>query len=160
MHQNFADWCLILAGTLEDMRIVQRLREEAERHGLGPRVMMPGTVVAEGKAALFDRADIFAQPSLHENFGASVAEALCYGVPCVVSDGVALAPDVAEAEAGFVCRSEAGALSDALRRLMSDPALRAQCGRKALELGRRYQPESVAAQLDVEYELCMRDRAC
>ena len=121
--------------------------------------MLPGTVLGEAKAALFSRADVFAQPSLHENFGASVAEALCYGIPCVVSNGVALAPDVAEAGAGLVCDSEAGSLADSLKRLMGDPDLRSQCGRKALELSRRYQPENVAAQLDHEYELCITDRA-
>ena len=144
VQQNFPDWCLILAGTLEDHRIVQRLREQAEKHGIASRVMLPGTVMGEAKAALFSRADIFAQPSLHENFGASVAEALCYGIPCVVSNGVALAPDVAEEGAGLVCESAPGPLADSLRQLMRDPELRSQCGRKALELARRYQPENVA----------------
>ena len=108
------------------MRIVEGLRDEAEQHGIATRVMLPGTVVGEAKAALYSRADIFAQPSLHENFGASVAEALMYGIPCVVSNGVALAPDVAEAGAGLICDSDSTALADSLARLMGDEDLRPQ----------------------------------
>lgn len=158
VQRDFPEWCMILAGPLEDSQIVRRLRAASERHGISERVLLPGTVLGEAKAALFQRAEIFAQPSLHENFGASVAEALCYGIPCAVSSGVALAPDVAEAGAGIVCESEAAALAMVLRRLMGDPELRAEYGRGALALAKRYQPDHVAAQLDVEYQTCINGK--
>ncbi len=156
VQQRFSRLVLDFGGTpWKTCESFKNLREEAQKHGIGQRVMLPGTVVGDAKAALFRRADIFAQPSLHENFGASVAEALCYGIPCIVSDGVALAPDVVEAGAGLVCQSDPDSLGHSLRQLMGDPNQRSQLGQKALELGRRYQPENVAAQLDLEYQLCM-----
>jgi glycosyltransferase involved in cell wall biosynthesis len=154
IERTFPDWCLILAGTLEDSRIVERLRSSAAEAGISERLMMPGTVLGDAKTAMFNRADIFAQPSLHENFGASVAEALGYGIPCVVSSGVALAPDVLEAGAGLVCESTPAALAKCLQQLMGDQELRQKCGRQARQLAAKYQPENVAAQLDVEYQLC------
>ena len=90
----FPGWHLILAGPYEDREILGRLQRRIQEAGLARRVSLPGLVTAGLKAACFNRAEIFAQPSLHENFGMSVAEALLLGVPCIVSDGVALAEDI------------------------------------------------------------------
>lgn len=155
---KFPDWRLVLAGTHEEPDLVQQLLNQAQAHGIAERVMLPGTVLGEAKSMLFCRADIFALPSLHENFGVSAVEALFYGVPCVLSNAVALAADVAEGGAGLVCESNATALADSLQRLMGDPELRAQLARKAPELAMRYESDTVAAQLDVEYQRCINDR--
>ncbi len=143
VHRTFPDWRLVLAGTLEDAGIVRHLQSLAAAQGIADRLMLPGTVLSDAKGALYQRADVFAQPSLHENFGASVAEALCYGLPCLVSDGVALAPDVEEFGAGLVCPSNSEALAGALARLMGDEELRKQSGQQALRLPRVTSPKAL-----------------
>jgi glycosyltransferase involved in cell wall biosynthesis len=155
---EFPEWRLILAGTQEDPQIVSRLRATVDAKQIADRVFFFDTVAGSIKNALFARAQIFALPSLHENFGVSVAEALSYGVPCVVSSGVALSSDVADAQAGLASESEVGAFAQSLRSLMADDALRARMASSARQLAQRFQPDAIAAQLDAQYEACLDDR--
>ncbi|TWT40903.1 GDP-mannose:cellobiosyl-diphosphopolyprenol alpha-mannosyltransferase [Phycisphaerae bacterium RAS1] len=153
---EFPEWRLVIAGTHEQPEIADSLRQRAAAANLSARVSLPGTVRGPQKAALLKRAAVFAQPSQHENFGLSVAEALIFGLPCVVSDGVAIGEDVAEAGAGAVCPSEPAAMAAALRPLMADRALREQRGNAAAALAQRFTPASVAAQLADEYARCSK----
>lgn len=152
---EFPRWRLVIAGTHEQPEIAATLLQRAAAAGLADRVALPGTVRGPQKAALMRRAALFAQPSQHENFGLSVAEALFFGLPCVVSDGVAIGDDVAAAGAGVVCRSQAAAMATALRPLMSDAGRRSACAAAASALAQRFAPASVAAQLAVEYSRCL-----
>lgn len=151
---RFPDWHLIVAGTHEEPEIADALRQRAAAAGLADRVSLPGTVRGPQKAALLKRADLFAQASQHENFGLSVAEALFFGLPCVVSDGVAIGEDVARAGAGAVCPSQPAAFANALERLMADPAARQGCGAAAATLAQRFTPAAVADALAEEYGRC------
>ena len=155
LHNDFPEWRLILAGVHEDPQLVRQLQEEAATNGIGDLVSLPGTVGGREKAALYSKAELFVQPSLHENFGISVAESLRFGIPCVLSHGVALSADVVEQGAGLACASEPEALTQSMRRLLIDDQLRHDCSRHALELARRYEPATVAAQLDTEYQTCI-----
>ena len=145
----------MLAGTHEQRAIVQRLQKKIATYELGRRVFIPGAVFGNPKTAPLRRAAIFAQPSLHENFGIAVAEALGYGLPCVVSTGVAIGSDLVQGEAGLMCAGNATALAQALGKLMSDPELRAKYSRNASNIAVAYQPDHVAAELDIQYELCI-----
>jgi glycosyltransferase involved in cell wall biosynthesis len=155
LHREFPQWRLILAGTHEDPQLVRQLQVEAAKHGVGELVSLPGAVGGREKSALYSRAEMFVLPSLHENFGVSVAEALQFGIPCVVSHGVALSADVVEQGAGLACASESEALTKTMRQLLADDELRKKCSRRAVNLARRYDPETVAAQLDREYQTCI-----
>lgn len=152
---DFPRWRLVIAGTHEQPEIAAALWRRAASAGLSDRVALPGTVRGPQKAALMRRAALFAQPSQHENFGLSVAEALFFGLPCVVSDGVAIGDDVAAAGAGVVCRSQSAAMAAALRPLMADAGRRGACAAAAASLAQRFAPASVAAQLAVEYKKCI-----
>jgi glycosyltransferase involved in cell wall biosynthesis len=154
LHREFDDWDLVLAGPHEDAEIAARLTRRIAEAGVGQRVCMPGMVRGAAKAALLRRASIFAQPSSHENFGISVAEALLIGLPCVVSSGVALAADITEADAGVVCESEVPAFQAALHALLADEPRRTRCGQAAAKLARNYRPDVVADRLHAQYEVC------
>lgn len=75
--------------------------------------------------ALVD-ADIFILPSLSENFGMAVAEAMLARLPVVISDHVGLAQDVEAAGAGVVVPLAAGdeAFAKAVSELIDDPSRR------------------------------------
>jgi glycosyltransferase involved in cell wall biosynthesis len=66
-------------------------------------------------------ADAFCLPSLYEGFGLTVLEAMACGTPVVVSDRGAL-PEVV-GDAGLVVPPTAGAVADALIRVLEDRSL-------------------------------------
>lgn len=152
---DFPGWRLVVAGPHENVELLALLRQRAAAAGLEGRVSFPGMVRGGLKAAMLTRAAVFAQPSLHENFGLSLAEAMTFGHPCVVSDGVALADDIARHRAGVKVASTAAALAAGLRELIGDKAALTAYSRAARECARHFSPEAVAEQLDEEYRRCL-----
>jgi len=76
-----------------DAADVARLRELAARSGVGDRVVFCGAIVgAERFDALVD-ANVFAIPSLDENFANALLEAMACGVPSLSSPYVGVAHD-------------------------------------------------------------------
>lgn len=155
LHRDLPEWHLVIAGPHEDASITAALRRRIDETGLDRRVWLPGLVRGGAKAALLRRAALYVQPSTHENFGMSVAEAMLFGIPCVVTRGVALADDVEAAGAGLVCAPRPESLAVALRKMMSDADLRRRSGEAALRLAERFTPQQVVAQLDREYRRCL-----
>jgi glycosyltransferase involved in cell wall biosynthesis len=90
--------------------------------------LIPRSIEGADKEALFAGATIFALPSLNENFGNTVLEAMVRGIPVVVSSGAGVAQVVREADSGLVAEPTASALADAIRTLAADPARAAAMG--------------------------------
>ncbi len=155
LHHALPEWHLVIAGPHEDASISAALRRRIDETGLARRVWLPGLVRRGAKAALLRRAALYVQPSAHENFGMSVAEAMLFGIPCVVTQGVALADAVEASGAGLVCAPRADSIAAALRRMMCDADLRHRSGQAALRLAERFTPQHVVAQLDREYRRCL-----
>jgi glycosyltransferase involved in cell wall biosynthesis len=128
-------WCVVLRGHPHAILAIAgrgesvyeaNLRALAAKLGVADSVEWCGHVAGDEKERLFRRADLFVLPSFSENFGVAVAEALSYGLPCVVSRGVALSDDVEAADAGQIANTDAPSLSAALSALMSDSFLRSR----------------------------------
>ncbi|NUQ48997.1 MAG: glycosyltransferase [Phycisphaerae bacterium] len=132
------------------------VRPERLRDHHGACVSAFGRAVSlEDALACLARADLFAQASKHENFGLSVAEALQFGVPCVASDGVALAADVQQHGAGLMCPPTVDDFTANLRTLMADETYRNRCAAAARRLAERFAPAAVAEALEREYRVCL-----
>ncbi len=80
--------------------------------------VLPGFLSGELKQAAFAASDAFALPSLNENFGMVVVEALQSGVPTVISDEVFLHAEVEKAGAGVICKPNAHSCAEALRTII------------------------------------------
>ena len=118
---------LVIAGDGPD-DLVTQLKQLAAARGLADRVRWPGFVQGAEKAALLAAADVFVLPSRSENFGVAVAEAMAAGLPVVVTDGIGMSGLVARTSSGIVTDGSAGALAEAIDRLLADPALCARMG--------------------------------
>ena len=83
--------------------------------------------------AEMSRLDIYLHPSRWEGMPIALIEAQIAGLPAVATDVVGNRDVIREGETGFV-RADAGGLSEALTRLIADPALRASMGSRARTL--------------------------
>ena len=99
--------------------------------GIAARAEFIGAVAHEQVPAWLNRLDIYAAPSRLESFGVAVIEASACALPVVVSDVGGLPEVVRDGETGLVVpRDDVPALQAALKRLVLDPALREQLGRR------------------------------
>jgi glycosyltransferase involved in cell wall biosynthesis len=130
------DWQLTIAGALDRApETVSALRELIVATGYEDRITLAGTVSDDALAALYDKSDLFAMSSLYEGYGMALAEALTRGLPIVTSSGGAAAETVPDAAAFKVPTGDVMLLSDALRRVISDKALRARMADAAWAAG-------------------------
>lgn len=95
-------------------------------------VTLHGFVTAEQKDALMRTTDIFTFPSMHEGFGMVLAEAQTYSLPIICFNNSAMPYTVRDGFNGFLCENRnAGAMADAIERVVSDRKLRARLSENA-----------------------------
>jgi glycosyltransferase involved in cell wall biosynthesis len=85
----------------------------------------------------------FVYPSLYEGFGIPVLEAGACGVPVITSNTSSL-PEVAGDAALLVDPYDVDAIADAMYRLVTDEALRAELTRRGAENVKRFSWEKCA----------------
>jgi glycosyltransferase involved in cell wall biosynthesis len=150
-------WRLIIAGA-GDHQHVSTLQKAADRGAARGRVEFPGWVEGPAKRALIENAALFAVPSLHENFGVALVEALACGVPALVCDRVHLAGAIRDADAGWVAETEPGSFDRQLSSAMASAEERRRRGEAAASLARRFAWSRVANDLAELYRAVTRVR--
>jgi glycosyltransferase involved in cell wall biosynthesis len=138
---------LVIAGN-DDEGLTPKLRERARATGVGDRVTFTGAIDPGTKWELLGGAAVLALPSISENFGNVVLEAMMMETPVALSEGVGLAEDVRKAGAGIVTGDFAGPL----RTLLANGALRAKMGRNGRALVEaKFTWQAVAARMEEAY---------
>ena len=85
-------------------------------------------------AKYYDQCDIYVQPSLIENLGMSVLDAMRYGIPCIVANTGGLPETIRDGETGWVVdANNPGAMAEKIG-LLKTPALREKMGARAKKL--------------------------
>lgn len=105
---------LALAGPDDRDGALQRLKRAINAAGNGDRVHLVGPVWGVNKARFLAALDVFALPSLTENFGNAAAEAAAIGLRVVLSDQCGAAELLHRFGAATVVRLDARELRDAL----------------------------------------------
>ena len=138
---------LIVAGNDEE-GLTPQLQERAQKSGAGERVSFAGAIDPSAKWDLLARATMLAMPSISENFGNVVLEAMMMETPVVLSEGVGLAADVARARGGIIT----GDFAAAMRTLLADSVLRAEMGHNGRALVEsQFTWQAVAARMEEAY---------
>jgi glycosyltransferase involved in cell wall biosynthesis len=130
------------------------LLAQARRAGLEGRVLLPGYVPDEDKAALLSGALAFVFPSLYEGFGLPVLEAQACGCPVITSTTSSL-PEAAGDAALLVDPEDTAAIADALWRIAAEPGLREALAERGLANVRRFSWSSCAQSVLSVIEQCV-----
>ena len=88
-------------------------------------------------AILYRLADVFVFPSLYEGFGLPPLEAMASGTP-VITSNVSSLPEVVGDAALLIDPYEPEAIADAMRRVLSEPALREDLRARGLARVRQF----------------------
>jgi len=113
---------------------LSEVRARARALGLGDAFEFVGFYTEPvGRSAFMLSLDVFVLPSLAEGTPNGIIEAMAHGLP-VIATRVGGIPDLLDEDSGIlVPPGDARALAEAMRRLASDPSLRAAMGRAARE---------------------------
>ncbi|OZD07987.1 glycosyl transferase family 1 [Rhodococcus sp. 06-235-1A] len=105
------------------------------------------------------RAAIYVLPSVNEPYPMSVLEAMAVGIPVVVTDECGLAPLVSRTGCGIVTVPGEGPIAEAMKTLLTDPALAAAMGERGRAAARsELSMRSVATRLTDTYAAATADR--
>jgi glycosyltransferase involved in cell wall biosynthesis len=121
------DWKLLCIGSLErDPATAQAVRRGISAAGLDGRITLAGEQPADAVGYAYRTADLFVLPSFHEGYGMVYAEAMAHGLPIIATTAGAIPETVRRGAGLLVPPGDPAALSRALRRLITEPALSAR----------------------------------
>jgi glycosyltransferase involved in cell wall biosynthesis len=113
------------------------LRRAVHRHKLHKYVRFFGFVPDETLASLYRLASVFVFPSLYEGFGLPPLEAMASGTP-VITSNVSSLPEVVGDAALLIDPYEPESIADAMRRVLTDAALRDQLRARGFQRAREF----------------------
>jgi glycogen(starch) synthase len=128
-------------------------REYGHDPDLVGRVRFAGMVSEDELFQHYADCDVFCLPSRYESFGLVFVEAMMFGVPVVGCRTGGMVEVIADGEYGHLFAPEdAAGLTDALRKLIADPAHRAALGAAArAAYDRRFAMPVVVANTEAEF---------
>lgn len=131
-HLTDLDWQAEIVGRAHEPDTARALADLRDALDLGARVAIAGEVDQPVLDELYRRASIFALATRYEGYGIVFAEAMGHGLP-IVSTRVGAVPGTVPDTAGLLVPSDdPKAMAGALRRLLTDTALRARIANGAL----------------------------
>jgi len=124
---------LVMAGPCE-LRYRRYLQDLVDKLGISTRTLFTGLISQDAAMEAYRSASAFVLPSLHENFGFAVVEAMAQECPVIVSDRVDLASSIASAAAGLVVPPDVDSFAQALAVVLQNPCAGSQMGQNGRKL--------------------------
>ena len=138
VKKQVRDITLVIAGSGWNNPLVQKLINELNLQGY---VKILGWIPKEDLVALYNGAEVFLFPSLHENYGFPIVEAMACGCPVVTSNVYAI-PEIA-GDATILCDSyDYNCFANAVLKILSDPQTREEIVRRGLERAKLFNWDS------------------
>ena len=144
------DWLLQIAGP-DDGGYLKEVLNLIENLDIAKSVEYLGEVDGDKKWSLMRASNLFILPSLSENFGISVAEALSVGLPVITTTATPWR-DLPLYNAGWCVKSDVDGLKDAIDTALSlTPEYLKELGKNGLAYVRRFSSDTNAKQLKNVY---------
>ena len=150
--KKFPEWQLDIFG---QGPLLEELKKQRDQLDLNSRVHFPG--ITRDAYAEFERSDIFVLSSRFEGFPNVLLEAMAAGVAVIAADCKFGPGEIVDNENnGLLIPSEnIPALTQALKRLMSDAELRGKLGRAARSVQERYAEKKIVERwINLIEEVC------
>jgi len=129
-------------------RLVQSL-------GIEPHVHFLGMVRGKEKVSLYEACDLFAMPTMQENFGIVLVEAMGAGSPVITTSQVDIWPEL-EAAGGQIVDRTPEAFAKAIREMLTRPDELQPLGTRARQAMLSWlDPQSVSDQYEGMYRECI-----
>ncbi len=140
-------------------RLLNKYQKYIRKHHIRDVIFL-GRATYEDLPRYYQTADIFCTPATScESFGIILLEAMAMGKPIVASRNEGYRKVMADGDEGIlVPPKDAGALAEALKRLIADPELRVQMGRRGQIKAVRYSWEKLTGQVLEVYRLARERR--
>lgn len=115
-----------------DGSLIGECRAIVDRYHLAENISFVGSV--DNVAPFYASADIYLQPSQVESLGLAALDAMCVGIPVVLSDAGGLPELVDNRVSGLICRkNQVGEFVGAINLLVNDPSTRNRFQEAALK---------------------------
>jgi glycosyltransferase involved in cell wall biosynthesis len=127
----------------------QMLRQKTEVLGLEESVIFAGSKTQDEVSVILAEADCLVLPSLSEAWGLVANEAICTGVPIIVSDRCGCAIDLAGGDTGWIFKAEETSdLAEKMLEVCRLPLERLrEMGEQAIKKGSEYSPNECAKRI-------------
>ena len=123
-----------------------RILEEAQRLGVGAKIIFLHNVSFVDLPAIYQGADVFVYPSIFEGFGIPIVEALESSVPVIAATGSCLS-EAGGPDSMYVDPGDDAALATQLKNVLTDSALRATMIAGGKNYIRHFEPAAIAEKL-------------
>ena len=140
-----SDMKLVIAGG-KGHNFDPRINEMVKKYNLEDKVIFPGFVDEEDKAAVMKSAEIFCFPSFYEGFGIPILEAMSVGTPTIVSD-IAPHREIAVDAALYFDPKNPEDLADKLKELINNDNIRQNLIQKGLERVKNFSWKNTAEKM-------------
>ncbi len=152
LRSAYPDIMLLVAG--HDAGHLPVVEQAVARWGMHDHVKFTGFLEGDLKSGAFAAAELFALPSIDENFGVCVIEAMAHGLPVLLTPGVASHVYVDKSGAGETVEGTAELFADGIDRLLAaEPKVLGAKGREYV--AEHLSWSKIASEVDLLYELAI-----
>ncbi len=121
----------------------KKVRDWIQRYKLENRVIMTGFLSGQDKYDAFAGSDCFILPSMNENFGIAVVEALSVGLPVLISRNVYIWKKIIETGGGWACDYSTESVAESITHILKNPSELEKRRENAKRSAERYSPENL-----------------
>ena len=147
------DATLVIAGKRHCGKGSDEIQQVLDNSAYGYLIQWLEYLPEDDMCAMYNAANVFAFPSLHEGFGLPILEAMACGTPVVASDKTSI-PEVAGDAACLIDATRPEEIAKALKSVLTDEELRDSLIQKGFENVKRFDWKKAAAgTLEVYEEL-------